>query len=257
MATTPFAPVVPMTVPCKCCGTASGIYGVIDFNKNCEAGHNRFPLSWAGIPVYYHRCPACGLIFTVVFDGFSKADFAEHIYNDSYKLVDPEYAEIRPAGNAKTIRQLFGNTPRINILDYGGGNGKLTKLLLGTGFFNVQTYDPFVPESATLPTRKFDLILCFEVVEHSPTPIETFQEMVSLLADGGMIMFSTLALPPNIDQVGLGWWYAGPRNGHVTLYSMQALQQIAMRFGLVHASASAGMHLLYKTVPEFARHMIR
>jgi SAM-dependent methyltransferase len=253
----PFAPIVPLTVPCKCCSGTAGIYGVVDFNKNCEAGHNRFPLPWAGIPIYYHRCNVCGVIFTVAFDDFSKADFAEHIYNDSYKLVDPEYADIRPASNAKMIQQTFGSSLRISILDYGGGNGKLTELLRASGFSNAQTYDPFVPESATLPTEKFQLIICFEVVEHSPTPQATFREIASLLAEGGMVLFSTMALPPNIDQVGLGWWYAGPRNGHVTLYSMPSLQRIAQTLGMVHMSAGPGIHAMYRTVPEFARHLIR
>jgi 2-polyprenyl-6-hydroxyphenyl methylase/3-demethylubiquinone-9 3-methyltransferase len=252
-----FAPIVPLTAPCKICGGISGIFGVVDFNKNCEAGHNRFPLPPAGIPIYYHRCSVCALIFTVAFDEFSKDDFTRHIYNDSYKLVDPEYGEIRPASNAAMLAGTFGKTPAVTTLDYGGGNGKTAELLRASGFFNARSYDPFFPASGALPTQKFQLIICFEVLEHSPTPIATLIEMFSLLADGGMILFSTLTQPPNIDQIGLNWFYVGPRNGHVTLYSVQSLQVIAKKFGMTYASAGEARHVFFKTVPDFARHLIR
>jgi 2-polyprenyl-6-hydroxyphenyl methylase/3-demethylubiquinone-9 3-methyltransferase len=252
-----FAPIVPPSVACKCCGGSAKLYGLVDFNKNCEAFNNRFPLPLAGIPVYYHRCGTCGLIFTVAFDSFSKDDFARHIYNETYALVDPEYAEGRPTSNAGNIERAFGGTKQLRILDYGGGNGKLAELLTAAGFANVRTYDPFVPASSKLPTQKFQLITCFEVVEHSPTPMSTFAEMVSLLAEGGLIWLSTLAQPANIDQLRLNWWYAGPRNGHVTLYSVQALERMGQAFGLNYASQDLGTHVFYRDLPEFARHLMK
>jgi SAM-dependent methyltransferase len=253
----PFIPIAPSTVACKCCGASAGLYGAVDFNKNCEAGHNRYPLPSAGIPIHYHRCTTCGLIFTVAFDEFSKDDFARHIYNDQYALVDPDYAEARPAANAQMIKQSFAGTPQLSILDYGGGNGRLAELLRLGGFANAQTYDPFVSISAKLPTQKFQLITSFEVVEHSPTPMATFREMVSLLADDGMILFSTFAQPPEIDQVGLNWWYIGPRNGHVTIYSIESIQRVANAFGMTRANSGLLTHALYRQLPSFARHLIK
>jgi hypothetical protein len=104
------SPVAPSQVPCKCCGGKASVYGVVDLNKNCEAAKNRFPLPLAGVPIYYHRCQSCGLIFTVRFDDFSKSDFAEHIYNRDYRLVDPDYAQDRPLQNAKMLIGAFAKT---------------------------------------------------------------------------------------------------------------------------------------------------
>src|SRR5829696_6292592 len=117
--------VAPASAPCKVCGGVSHLYGVVDFHKNCEIARGRQVLALSGIPIYYHRCPACELLFTVAFDHFSNDDFARHIYNDGYSAVDPDYRETRPAGNAQWIIGAFGNSKSIRILDYGGGNGRL------------------------------------------------------------------------------------------------------------------------------------
>jgi 2-polyprenyl-6-hydroxyphenyl methylase/3-demethylubiquinone-9 3-methyltransferase len=248
---------VPPQVACKCCGTFSPIYGAVDFNKNCEAAKNSFPLPPAGIPIYYHRCPACGLVFTVGFDQFSAEDFATHIYNDQYALVDPSYAQLRPVQNARAIIGWFGRWPQISILDYGGGNGKLVEMLHPAGFRNTATYDPFVSKFSILPERKFQLVLAFEVMEHSPTPMQTLEQMASLRADDGIILFSTQLQPANFDQIGLNWWYAAPRNGHVTLYSAQSLQEAAKKLRLRLCSMNVGLHILFTTVPDFARNLLR
>src|SRR5215212_10099766 len=91
----------PQQVACKICGSAAPLFGVVDFNKNCEAVRGKNVLGDSGIPVAYHRCSSCRLLFTVAFDRFTHADFAKWIYNGEYALVDPDYLEYRPIINAK------------------------------------------------------------------------------------------------------------------------------------------------------------
>ena len=43
---------------CKCCGATALPYGVVDFHKNCEIQRRRV-LGVSGVPIYYYRCPAC------------------------------------------------------------------------------------------------------------------------------------------------------------------------------------------------------
>jgi 2-polyprenyl-6-hydroxyphenyl methylase/3-demethylubiquinone-9 3-methyltransferase len=240
---------------CKCCGASAFPYGVVDFHKNCE-DRRRPPLQVSGVPIYYHRCPECRFLFTTAFDHFTRDDFLRHVYNDDYERVDPDYREDRGRGNAAMLAELFaGERPR-RMLDYGGGNGNLARRLHAAGFPRVETYDPFVPDHSARPDGRFDCVVCFEVVEHSTDPERTFADILEFLDDPGLVVFSTLLQPPDIDRQGLNWWYAGPRNGHVSLYSRDSLIALLDPFGFGIASFNDNIHILYREVPDFARHFL-
>ena len=242
--------------PCKCCGAVAFLYGVVDFHKNCEI-YRRRVLDLSGIPIYYHRCPVCQFIFTTAFDSFTQDDFRRYIYNEEYLLVDPDYPEARPRSNAGFLTSLFSVVRPQRILDYGGGNGALAESLHSAGFSQVHTYDPFVPGHADKPAGRFDCVVSFEVVEHSTDPARSFADMNDSLIDPGLILFSTLLQPGDIDRQGLNWWYAGPRNGHVSLYSRASLAKVVRRFGLKLGSFNESMHVLYREIPHFASHFLR
>jgi 2-polyprenyl-6-hydroxyphenyl methylase/3-demethylubiquinone-9 3-methyltransferase len=207
----------------------------VDFHKNCEI-YRRRVLDISGVPIYYHRCPACQFIFTTAFDRFTNEDFQRYIYNEDYLLVDPDYQEARPGINAANLCRLFSATKPGRVLDYGGGDGVLAERLRAEGFPQVVTYDPFVPRYSARPPDRFDCVLCFEVVEHSTDPLRTFADMNNFLADPGLIVFSTLLQPADLDQQGLNWWYAGPRNAHVSLHSRASLEKVLQPFGFKFGS---------------------
>src|SRR4051812_14822344 len=157
------------SLPCDCkiCGGSSPLYGVVDFHKSCLELQGQ-SLELSGTPVYYRRCRDCGFLFTTAFDDWSSEAFLKHIYNSKYVLVDPDYVEARPVNNAKVVAQMFhASRESLSILDYGGGNGLLGRTLATEGFC-AGTYDPFT-EFAARPRRRFDLITCFEVMEHVPS----------------------------------------------------------------------------------------
>ena len=242
--------------PCKCCGEPAFLYGVVDFHKNCEI-YRRKVLDVSGVPIYYHRCPECQFIFTTAFDHFTNDDFRRYIYNDEYLLVDPDYQDSRAKGNADLLCNLFSVDRPRRILDYGGGNGALAERLRAARFFQTETYDPFVPRYAARPRDRFDCVVSFEVVEHSTDPAQAFSDMNDLLTDSGLIVFSTLLQPVDIDRMGLNWWYAGPRNGHVSLFSRTSLERLVQPFGFQLGSFDEHLHVLVRDVPQFARHFIR
>lgn len=229
---------------------------MVDFNKNCE-DRRRKVLGLSGIPIYYHRCTRCRFLFTVAFDDFTQADFANEIYNEGYALVDPDYADARPRNISKTFVQLFGANKTLRILDYGGGNGMLGQLLREAGFAHVETYDPYSPEHQKRPGGQYDLITCFEVVEHTPRPKETFEDINSLLKPQGLLLFSTLLQPPDIDALGMTWWYLAPRNGHISLFTAASLAALLRPLGLAMASSNHDVHFAYRTVPPFAAHILQ
>lgn len=245
------------TVPCKVCGASAPLFGVHDFSRCCEEIRGvRLPLS--GVPIYYRRCGGCGLIFTDAFDDWSDADFAAHIYNDGYGEVDRDFEAERPVGNAGLIDRTFPNQRQdVNVLDYGGGNGRFAQELRDRGFPRVATYDAFHPDHRMRPEGKFNLITCFETIEHMPDPIAGAREIASLLDDDGLLILGTLVQPEDIEAQRMQWWYIGPRNGHITLFSRAALRALWAQFGLrVGATPAANLHLVYREVPGFARHLV-
>ncbi len=226
---------------------------MVDFHKSCIEAQGRYlPLS--GRPIYYRQCEKCFFTFTDAFDHWSAADFHVHIYNGSYIDVDPDLTEVRPAGNARLVGATFQTyQSTLRILDYGGGTGLFAERLRTLGFSAV-TYDPFLSDNE-LPTECFDLITCFEVMEHVPFPAEIIASIVRFLKPEGVVLFSTVLLPPSFSKTGLQWWYASPRNGHVSLYSQQALARLFQTHGMKVASFNEGLHIAYSTVPAFASHL--
>lgn len=250
-------PAAPGPTPCKICRQPAPLYGVVDFNRCCEIpGGIKLPLS--GTPVHYRRCGACGFLFTDAFDDWSQDDFKTHIYNAGYLAVDPEYADVRPRGNAGLVQRLFGaHKTEMRVLDYGGGNDVLCSELRAAGFPVAVTYDPFVLEYAQAPAGKFDLVTCFETLEHMPDPLAGIGAIAANLAEPALVLFSTLLQPPDFDSLGLNWWYVGPRNGHISLFSRDALVKAWQQHGCQTGSFNSNLHVAFRTLPEFAKRLFK
>jgi len=171
--------------------------------------------------------------------------------------VDPEYAEAWPRSNAAAVVALFGaRRSERRVLDYGGGNDALCAQLPGGGFSVTVTYDPFVPDFAT-PGGKFDLITCFETLEHMPDPVAGIGAIVAHLDELGLVLFSMMLQPADFDRLGMNWWYVGPRNGHISLLSRSALAKAWGRHGFRTGSFDDNMHVAFRTLPDFARHLAK
>lgn len=241
----------PCTVPCKICGEETKRFDVLDFNKSCD--DKLYPAGLAGIPVYYRICAGCQFIFTDFFDAFSGDQWRRLLYNDDYAKVDPEYREARPRRNAAEIEALLiGRRRNIIALDYGGGNG-LTATLLRQRGWTYDSYDPF-GHNDMREGRKGTYNFCsaFEVFEHSPDPIQSLSNIVELSSpERIMVLIGTGIHDSQVDdQSRLSWWYAAPRNGHVSLYSRKSLRTLGTRCGLHYSSVSPGTHLLHRGFTE-------
>jgi SAM-dependent methyltransferase len=239
---------------CKCCGKNAELFGVVDFHKNCEIRRQNH-LRLSGIPIFYYRCPNCEFLFTTAFDDFSPQDFADHIYNEQYILVDPEYAAIRPRQNAQGVHAMFSRSGDLRILDYGAGSGQMAQFLRELGFKNVTSYDPFNPNYTARPEGTFDLVICFEVMEHTPQPRQAVSDVLHFLYEPGLVLFTTVFQPPNILQAGTNWWYIAPRNGHVSLFTASAMTTLLAEQNYKLTSLSDHVHLIHRTPPPWATHL--
>jgi len=124
---------------------------------------------------------------------------------------------------------MFPKAQDLRILDYGSGAGLLEKHLRLAGYKHVHSYDPF--SQPVRPAGQFDVIICCEVVEHSPKPRETIEDIVSFATPVCEIALTTGIQPKDICDIRGGWWYIAPRNGHVSIYSSRSLHYLAEMVG--------------------------
>ncbi|MBK9130177.1 MAG: class I SAM-dependent methyltransferase [Gammaproteobacteria bacterium] len=246
------------SVPCPVCGASSAPLDVVDFNKSCaESWGIHLPL--CGVPVYYYRCESCGYCHAPQFRDWRPEDYRERIYNERYIEVDPDYVEKRPATAAAGLIQTFGTVAAsIRHLDYGSGSGVLSRMLREAGWDST-AYDPYAdPDSALDNPGRFDLITAYEIFEHVADVNRLMADISSLLAEDGVLILSTLLSDGFIaPHQRITWWYASPRNGHISLFSKQSLAILAGRYGFHMGGFSPALHVMWRTVPPWAGHFLK
>lgn len=177
---------------------------------------------------------------------WTEGDLRTRIYNDEYIKADPDYVEKRPNDYAATLPKVFPWVGSgLRHLDFGGGDGRMSRILCESGW-DSQVYDLFGGDGrlATPPTGVFELITAIEVFEHSQDPSQMLRRLASLLAPDGIIFFSTcVSDSEKLATNGLKWWYAAPRNGHISLYTRDSLKILGRRHGLLCTSLSDNNHV--------------
>jgi SAM-dependent methyltransferase len=233
---------------CPCCSGSGTSIGFIDLGESCnDAFEGRRMFRNTGIGIHYWSCDSCGHIWTACLDGWTERDFQQRIYNDDYALADPPFTYDRPARNSAMIDDMVEKFKKgLTILDWGGGNGLMARMLAGREYQNVISYDPFYGDAPLPPGRTFDLVTCFEVIEHVPDQRGLFAELARRVTPDGALLLSTLVQPANIGELRLGWWYARPRNGHIRLHSAKSLKLCLSREGLRLKSLSDEMHVAFR-----------
>jgi hypothetical protein len=241
------------TVRCKICDSEARLFDLVDFNKSCHG--SLYPAGLRLIPVAYRICNNCRFVFTDFCDDFSAEQWREWIYNDDYVKVDPEYLSIRPLGNAREIFSFFGGRPDgVVALDYGAGNGLTASLMRQNGW----TYDSFDPYGHTdMPAGRagqYNFCSAFEVFEHTPHPAGSLQDMLQKMTPDKFFLYIGTAAHDGLisDSSRLSWWYAAPRNGHISLYSRQSLHLLAERLDLNYYPVDIlrGTHLLTRGITK-------
>lgn len=127
------------------------------------------------------------------------------------------------------------------ILDFGGGDGLLCRLLRDRGL-NAETIDPHAKSTYASCfegdlRRHYDLITAFEVIEHFAHPSTSFD---LLFQSRPRFMIASTELYSGQDHT---WWYLSPDTGqHVFFYSRDSLGLVAKRYKYSYYNIS-GWHI--------------
>ena len=137
------------------------------------------------------------------------------------------------------------------VLDYGGGNDAFCAALRADGFPVAVSYDPMVPAHARPPQGKFEVMTCFETLEHLPDPVGGIALLAECVAEPGLAHISTFAQPADFPTI------ARPPNGHISIFSRKALALAFGRHGYKTVSLSDNLHFAFRTLPTFADQLSR
>jgi hypothetical protein len=119
------------------------------------------------------------------------------------------------------VTKYFGT--RHKGLDFGAGTGPVISSLLHKKAYQIELYDPFFHNHPELLNRKYDYIICCEVIEHFHQPDREFELLAKLLNDGSKLFCMTSIYEPEID---FGKWYYKNDSTHVFFYQQETLEYI-------------------------------
>lgn len=244
-------------IRCKCCGNKSEHLGFVDFSKSCQDRHGVKIFKSNGNKVSYLRCSHCGFIFTTLCDGWTSEDFKNKIYNKDYYKADgvipgTEGRNLGYESGLQIAANLRKTQENIDILDFGsGGNpGNFGKALIDKGF-RVTSYDPFMGDASVIKEdKKFDFIISIEVFEHCHD-LENVLRLLDRHSKKDCIVFFSTMLHENVpDSRQLESWYIAPRNGHISIFTFEAVWVFFRRIGFNVVKTPVGL-LAVKGNPNF------
>jgi SAM-dependent methyltransferase len=113
-------------------------------------------------------------------------------------------------------------------LDFGSGSGPVISKLLMDKEYNIKQYDPYFSNNPKLLDKKYDYIICCEVIEHFNNPYKEFKLLKELLNPKGMIICMTNIY--NEEIVFKDWNYKNDKT-HIFIYQKETLNFIKEKYG--------------------------
>ncbi len=112
-------------------------------------------------------------------------------------------------------------------LDFGAGTGPVISVVLKEYNYNILQYDPFFFDNKKLLEKKYDYIVCCEVVEHFKNPAKEFILLKNLLKSKGSLYIMTYLYDDSIDFKN--WPYRKDPT-HIFIYKKETFSYILNKF---------------------------
>jgi 2-polyprenyl-3-methyl-5-hydroxy-6-metoxy-1,4-benzoquinol methylase len=225
----------------------------------CQASDAQtFPVVFKRHPCQYLQCPSCHTMFQSPMPTVAEMmAYADMEYSDgAYKA----YVQARPMKIATFKNRLSTVADRLSPiakgrprhLDVGCSAGFMIEVGLDAGFDSygvefskeaIKLADPKIQNRITPSdvnqlinegTEKFDLITCFDIVEHVQNPLEFLRSLRQLLNPEGRLLLTT----PDVEHLiakamGSRWPMLQPKQ-HTILFSKKSLEKVLMEAGFNH-----------------------
>jgi len=174
----------------------------------------------------FHKCPQCSLIFT---DQTLDRESEEKHYKGQWENSNKEHI-IALADKLLTIINKYRKPSR--ILDFGSGSGSITDEFLSRGI-DTTPYEPMAHGSLAKHNyqNKFDTVIATEVIEHLPNLWDELKNIMGVLTNDGIAVFTTLMTnafidTPNEQFAFRKWWYKDDLT-HVSFFCNRSLAKLA------------------------------
>lgn len=189
----------------------------------------------------YDICSYCHTRIAHILPQEKKVQIVLEAHAQSYILTQEDQSDTPIY--TKRLEILSTYAPHVKtILDFGCGNGNFVKLLRSKGY-KAYGYDksqyivshlnesgvPTYLREHDIPDRYFDVITCFDVIEHTTAPQKILKVLAKKIKKRGILIITT----PNAQSIsakvlGKRWWVLGP-TAHFVLFSTFSLQLFLSR----------------------------
>jgi hypothetical protein len=194
-------------------------------------------------PAAYWRCETCHCLET------DPPHWLDESYNTEVHIAGDTGMVARTWQMAQTtslLLRLAGVGPRVQGMDWGGGNGLFCRMMRDQAY-NFVSDDKYAEAfychdftRESLGVTKSDIVTSFELFEHLPDPASELKEILAF--DPKLWIFST-QLYGSQDHT---WNYLGPDHGrHVFFYSEMGLRKFADDNGFAFLRGR-DMHMLVR-----------
>ncbi|MDH7447027.1 class I SAM-dependent methyltransferase [Aquimarina sp. 2201CG14-23] len=172
----------------------------------------------------YHRCSNCNGILLHPSYFLSNTEEKNRYQAHNNDVTDTGYRNFVSPIVESVLKKY---TKKHKGLDFGSGSGPVVTLMLQDQGYDVQPYDPFFDPNKQALERKYDYIICCEVMEHFYNPAKEFGLLHTLLNPKGNLYCKTNLYEDSIDFNS--WWYKNDST-HVFFYTKETLHWIKKQY---------------------------